>query len=129
MATQDLSTLEKLSKSIIQTPPDSQRRQDCTRPASPASIHGRLYKPMIDAFSRATAKNTVTGKNSLKLTLALQNRRTRDTPNPASGTHSASPEIADSSDGRSVDDGTDKRPRPFVFDVFAEDDEGFVNDG
>jgi hypothetical protein len=38
--------------------------------------------------------------------------------------HSASPEIAGSNDGRSVDDGTDKRPHPFVFDVFAEDDEG-----
>jgi hypothetical protein len=84
---------------------------------------------MIDAFSGVIAKNTVTGKNSLKPTLALQNRRTRDTPNPASGTHSASLEIADSSDGRSVDDGTDKRPRPFVFDVFAEDDEGLVDDG
>jgi hypothetical protein len=39
------------------------------------------------------------------------------------------PEIAGSNDGRSVDDGTDKRPRPFVFDVFAEDYEGLVDDG
>jgi hypothetical protein len=32
---------------------------------------------------------------------------------------SASPEIADSNDGRAVDDGTAKRPRHFLFDVFA----------
>ena len=32
-------------------------------------------------------------------------------------------EIADSNDGGAVDDGTDKRPRPFVFDVFAEDND------
>jgi hypothetical protein len=31
---QDLSTLEKSSKSIIQTPLDSQRRQDCTNSSS-----------------------------------------------------------------------------------------------
>ena len=46
-----------------------------------------------------------------------------------SDTHSASPKIADSDDGRIVDDGTDKRARPFVFDVFAEDDDELVNDG
>jgi hypothetical protein len=55
-------------------------------------------------------------------------RRTRDTSNTASDTPSASPEIADSNDGRIVDDGTDKRPHPFVF-VFAEDDDGLINDG
>jgi hypothetical protein len=38
------------------------------------------------------------------------------------------PEMADS-DGRAVDDGTDQRPRPFVFDVFAEDDDELDNDG
>jgi hypothetical protein len=78
---------------------------------------------MIDTFSRAIAKNTVTGKNSLKPTLAetLRILRAVHTLPP--------PEIAGSNDGHSVDDGTDKRPRPFVFDVFAEDDEGLVDDG
>jgi hypothetical protein len=41
---------------------------------------------------------------------------------------SLSPEIADSNDGRAVDDGTDKRLSYFVFDVFAEDVDGLVND-
>ena len=43
--------------------------------------------------------------------------------------HSLSPETADSNDSRTVDDRTDKCPRPFVFDVFAEDVDGLVNDG
>lgn len=43
--------------------------------------------------------------------------------------HSPSPETADSNDSRTVDGRTDKRPRPFVFDVFAEDVDGLVNDG
>jgi hypothetical protein len=43
--------------------------------------------------------------------------------------HSASPEIAYSNDGRADDDRADKRARPFVFDVFAEDDDGLINDG
>lgn len=42
----------------------------------------------------------------------------RDTWNSAIA-DSPSPEIADRSDG-----GTDRRPRAFVFDVFAEDDGG-----
>jgi len=56
-------------------------------------------------------------------------RRARDASNTTSDAHSASPEIADSDDGRTVDDGTDKRPRPFVFDVFAEDDDELIDDG
>ena len=56
-------------------------------------------------------------------------RRARDASNTTSDAHSASPEIADSDDGRTVDDGTDKRPRPFVFDVFAEDGDELVDDG
>ena len=55
--------------------------------------------------------------------------RLRDTSNTSSDTPSASPEIVDSNDGRTVDDGTDKRPHPFVFDVFAEDDDGLIDDG
>ena len=47
-------------------------------------------------------------------------RHVRDTLNTWIA-RSPSPEIADSNDSRAVDDGTDKRPRPFVFDVFAED--------
>src|SRR5271170_729133 len=39
------------------------------------------------------------------------------------------PEIADSNDGHAVNDGTDKRPRPFLFDVFAEEDDRLVDDG
>jgi hypothetical protein len=56
-------------------------------------------------------------------------RRARDALNTTSDAYSASPEIADSNDGRAVDDGTDKRPRPFVFDVFAEDGDELINDG
>ena len=56
-------------------------------------------------------------------------RRARVASNTISDVYSASPEIADSDDGRAVDDATDKRPRPFVFDVFAEDDDEPVNDG
>jgi hypothetical protein len=41
----------------------------------------------------------------------------------------ASLEIADNNDGRAVDDGTDKRPRPFLLNVIAEDDDGLVDDG
>jgi hypothetical protein len=50
----------------------------------------------------------------------------RDTSNTATA-HSPLPEIADSIDGRAVDDATDKHPRPLVFDVFAEDENGLVN--
>jgi hypothetical protein len=57
------------------------------------------------------------------------NRCARDASNTTSDTYSVSPEIADSNDGRAVDDGTDKRPHPFVFDVFAEDDDELINDG
>ena len=56
-------------------------------------------------------------------------RRLRDASNTVSDTPSTFPEIADSNDGRTVDDGTDKRPHTFVFDVFAEDDDGFIDDG
>jgi hypothetical protein len=44
-------------------------------------------------------------------------------------THSASPEIAGSNNGRVDDDGAGKHPRPFMFDVFAEDNDGLINDG
>lgn len=37
--------------------------------------------------------------------------------------------IADSNDGRADDDGADQRPRPFVFGVFDEDDDGLIKDG
>jgi hypothetical protein len=37
--------------------------------------------------------------------------------------------IVDSNNGRADDDGTGKHPRPFVLDVFAEDNDGLVNDG
>jgi hypothetical protein len=57
------------------------------------------------------------------------NRRTRDASNTTSNVYPASPEIADSNDGRAVDDGTDKRPHHFVFDVFAEDNDELINDG
>jgi hypothetical protein len=56
-------------------------------------------------------------------------RYARDASNTTSDAHSASPEIADNNDGRTVDDGTDKCPRFFVFDVFAEDDDELINDG
>jgi hypothetical protein len=55
-------------------------------------------------------------------------RHARDTSNTAIA-HSPLPEIADSIDGRAVDDVTDKRPRPLTFDVFAEDENGLVNNG
>src|SRR5437763_11439963 len=45
-----------------------------------------------------------------------------------SNIHSTSPEIADSNDGCTVDDGTDKCACPFVFDVFAEDNDELIND-
>jgi hypothetical protein len=57
------------------------------------------------------------------------NRRARDASNTTSNVYSASPEIADSNDGRAVDDVADKRPRPFVFDVFAEDNNELINNG
>jgi hypothetical protein len=50
------------------------------------------------------------------------NRRARDASNTTS-------EIADSNDDRAVDDVADKRPRPFVFDVFAENDDELINNG
>jgi hypothetical protein len=56
-------------------------------------------------------------------------RRARDAANTASSVYSASPEIADSNDSRVIDNGIDKRPRLFVFDVFAEDDDVLGNDG
>jgi hypothetical protein len=56
-------------------------------------------------------------------------RRTRDASNTTSDVYSASPKIADSDDGRAVDGRIDKRPYPFVFDVFAEDNDELVNDG
>jgi hypothetical protein len=55
-------------------------------------------------------------------------RHARDTSNTAIA-HSPLPEIADSIDGRAVDDVTGKRPRPLVFDVSAEDENGLVNNG
>jgi hypothetical protein len=55
-------------------------------------------------------------------------RHARDTSNTAIA-HSPLPEIADSIDGRAVDDVTDKHPRPLVFDVFTEDENGLVNNG
>ena len=53
-------------------------------------------------------------------------RHARDTPNTAIA-HSPLPEVADSIDGRAVDDVTDKHPHSLVFDVLAEDENGFVN--
>jgi len=53
-------------------------------------------------------------------------RSERDASNTTSDVQSASPEIADSNDGR---DGTNKRLHPFVFDVFAEDDDELVDEG
>jgi hypothetical protein len=44
-------------------------------------------------------------------------------------THSASLEIADSNNGRADDDGASRHPRPFMLNVFTEDDDGLVNDG
>ena len=55
-------------------------------------------------------------------------RRVRNTSNTMSSAQSAS-RIADNNDGRAIDDGTNERPRLFVFDVFAEGDDGLVNDG
>ena len=57
------------------------------------------------------------------------NRRARDVSNTTSDVYSTSPEIADSNDGRAVDDGIDKYARPFVFDVFAKDNDELINDG
>jgi hypothetical protein len=56
-------------------------------------------------------------------------RYVRDASSLISDVYSASPEIADSNNSRAVDDRTNKRPRPFVFDVFAEDDDELINDG
>jgi hypothetical protein len=53
-------------------------------------------------------------------------RHARDTSNTAIA-HSPLPEIADSIDGRAVDDVTDKYPRPLVFNVFAEGENGLIN--
>jgi hypothetical protein len=55
-------------------------------------------------------------------------RHARDTSNTVIA-QSPLPEIVDSTDGRAVDDMTDKRPRPLVFDVFAEDENGLVKNG
>src|SRR5881394_1812598 len=55
-------------------------------------------------------------------------RHARDTSNAAIA-HSPLAEIADSIDGRAVDDVIDKHPRPLVFDVFTEDENGPVNNG
>jgi hypothetical protein len=54
-------------------------------------------------------------------------RHARDTSNTVIA-HSPLPEIADSIDGHAVDM-TDKRPRSLVSDVFAEDENGLVNNG
>jgi hypothetical protein len=51
------------------------------------------------------------------------------TPSNTASAHSPSPQIADSNDGRVVDDAADKRPCPLVFDVFTEDDNRLVHDG
>jgi hypothetical protein len=48
------------------------------------------------------------------------------TPSNTASAHSPSPQIADSNDGRVVDDAADKRPCPLVFDVFTEDDNRLV---
>jgi hypothetical protein len=56
-------------------------------------------------------------------------RYTRDASNTTRDIRFASPEIADNNDGRTIDDKTDKRARPFVFDVFAEDDNELIDDG
>jgi hypothetical protein len=55
-------------------------------------------------------------------------RHTRNISNTAIA-HSPLLEIADSIDGRAVDNVTDKHPRPLVFDVFVEDENGLVNNG
>jgi hypothetical protein len=52
----------------------------------------------------------------------------RDISNTAIA-HSPLPEVADSIDGRATDDVTDKHPHPLVFDVFAGDENGLVNNG
>jgi hypothetical protein len=51
--------------------------------------------------------------------------RARDTSNIVTA-HSPLPEIVESIDGHSVDDVTDKHPLPLVF---AEDENGFINNG
>jgi len=53
-------------------------------------------------------------------------RDVRDISNAAIA-RSPTPEIADSINGRTVHEETDKLPRPFVFDVFAEDVDGLVD--
>jgi hypothetical protein len=53
----------------------------------------------------------------------------RHATNTASVAHSPSSKIADSNDGRAVNDGINKCPCPFLFDVFAEDDDGLVDNG
>jgi hypothetical protein len=55
-------------------------------------------------------------------------RHARDTSNTAIA-RSPLPEMAESIDGRAVDDVTDKYPRPLVFDVFAAGENGLVNNG
>ncbi len=54
-------------------------------------------------------------------------RSERDASNPAIAL-SLSAEIADSDDGRAIDDRTDKYPEPFGFDVFVENNNVLVSE-
>jgi hypothetical protein len=56
-------------------------------------------------------------------------RYIRDISNTASDIFFIFLKIADSNDGRIVEDGTDKRSYPFMFDIFAKNDDGLINDG
>src|SRR5271170_5101513 len=87
------------------------------------------YRPQdmhVEAEVTSTEINNIVARSTQRRALT---RRVRDASNTTSDTYSASPEIADSNDGRAVDDETDKHPRPFVFDVFVEDNNELINDG
>jgi hypothetical protein len=133
VAALDVGTDSLGSSSANLEPPSKESR---------APIAERLNEPAVHDTSLATPPRRSPFKNrppwairkSADETTAPSDRHetpmhhARDTSNTAIA-HSPLPEIADSIDGRVVDDVTAKRPRPLTSDVFAEDENGLVNNG
>ena len=103
--------------------------QKAPQPAGPGNTSARSDQPGLQPqgiepdVSYAKIDRIGAPSNQHKVSI----RHARDTLSTWIA-RSPSPEIADSNDSHAVDDRTDKRPRPFVFDAFAEDVDGLVND-
>lgn len=133
IAALDVGTDSLGSRSANLEPPSEESRTPKAEPLSVPAVHDAslatpprrtpfknrppwaIRKPVDEIMARSDRHKTLM-------------RHARDTPNTAI-VHSPLPEIADSIDGRAVDDVTDKHPHSLVFDVLAEDENGFVNNG